>query len=96
MAFRVLEALEVLCNGRRVTLWGAKLRAVLDPAGYCPRVEQAATALRAALALWRGPSLGELAFEPFAHDEVAALEELRLRRSSCDSKGTRRRVARSR
>lgn len=30
-----------------------------------------------ALDLWRGPPLGDLAFEPFAHTEVARLEELR-------------------
>ena len=31
-----------------------------------------------ALALWRGPPLGELAYEDFAQSEVARLEELRL------------------
>ncbi|MFL6012562.1 MAG: BTAD domain-containing putative transcriptional regulator [Gaiellaceae bacterium] len=34
--------------------------------------------LRAALALWRGPALDDLAFEPFARDEVGRLEEARL------------------
>ncbi len=34
--------------------------------------------LRAALALWRGPALEDLAFEPFARDEVGRLEEARL------------------
>ncbi len=34
--------------------------------------------LRAALELWRGPALAELANEPFASGEVARLEELRL------------------
>jgi DNA-binding SARP family transcriptional activator len=34
--------------------------------------------LRAALALWRGPALDELAYEPFARDEVGRLEESRL------------------
>ena len=34
--------------------------------------------LRAALALWRGPALEDLAFEPFARDEVGRLEETRL------------------
>jgi DNA-binding SARP family transcriptional activator len=33
--------------------------------------------LREALELWRGPPLGDLAFEPFAQTEVARLEELR-------------------
>ncbi len=37
-----------------------------------------ATALREALALWRGPPLADLAFERFAQDEVARLDELRL------------------
>src|SRR4051794_9224556 len=40
--------------------------------------ERAAT-LHRALALWRGPPLAGLAFEPFAAPEVARLEELRLR-----------------
>jgi len=39
---------------------------------------QAATVLREALALWRGPALGELGCEPFAHAEIARLEEQRL------------------
>src|SRR4051812_38786443 len=34
--------------------------------------------LRSALALWRGPALGDLAYERFAQDEVARLEELRV------------------
>jgi YVTN family beta-propeller protein len=34
--------------------------------------------LRQALALWRGPPLGDLAYEPFAQSHVARLEELRL------------------
>jgi predicted ATPase/DNA-binding SARP family transcriptional activator len=38
----------------------------------------AARLLRDALALWRGPPLADLAFEPFAHAEIARLEELRL------------------
>jgi predicted ATPase/DNA-binding SARP family transcriptional activator len=39
---------------------------------------EAAQALRDALALWRGPALADLAYEPFAQTEVARLEELRL------------------
>src|SRR5262245_42902444 len=31
-----------------------------------------------ALALWRGPALAEFVYEPFAQDEIARLEELRL------------------
>src|SRR5207244_516967 len=38
----------------------------------------AAQALGAALALWRGPALADLAWEPFAQTEAARLEELRL------------------
>ena len=34
--------------------------------------------LREALALWRGPPLADLAFEPFAQAEIARLEEQRL------------------
>jgi len=38
----------------------------------------ASTALQAALSLWRGPPLGDLAYERFAQTEVNRLEELRL------------------
>jgi WD40 repeat protein/DNA-binding SARP family transcriptional activator len=38
---------------------------------------QAATSLRKALALWRGPALADLTYEPFAQAEIARLEELR-------------------
>src|SRR5262245_5556307 len=38
----------------------------------------AADNLRAALALWRGPPLADLAYEPFAQTEIARLEEMRL------------------
>ena len=34
--------------------------------------------LREALALWRGPPLADLAYEPFAQAPIARLEELRL------------------
>lgn len=34
--------------------------------------------LRDALALWRGPALSDLTYEPFAQAEIARLEELRL------------------
>ena len=34
--------------------------------------------LREALALWRGPPLADLAYEPFARAEIVRLEELRL------------------
>ncbi len=38
----------------------------------------AAETLREALALWRGPALADLAWEPLAQGEVVRLEELRL------------------
>jgi predicted ATPase/DNA-binding SARP family transcriptional activator len=38
----------------------------------------AAEALREALALWHGPALADLVWEPFAQAEVVRLEELRL------------------
>jgi class 3 adenylate cyclase len=37
----------------------------------------AATVLREALALWRGPALADFLYEPFAQTEIARLEELR-------------------
>src|SRR5215203_2628229 len=40
--------------------------------------ERAAACLREALALWRGPPLADLAYEPFAAAPIARLEELRL------------------
>ncbi len=39
---------------------------------------EAASLLREALALWRGPALVDFAHEPFAQAEIARLEELRL------------------
>lgn len=41
-------------------------------------VDRAASLLREALALWRGPALVEFAGEPFAEAAVSRLEELRL------------------
>ena len=40
--------------------------------------EEAATMLRQALDLWRGPTLADLAFEHFAQPEIARIEERRL------------------
>jgi DNA-binding SARP family transcriptional activator/ABC-type branched-subunit amino acid transport system substrate-binding protein len=40
--------------------------------------ERAAATLRAALAVWRGPALGDLGDEPWARTEAARLEEQRL------------------
>jgi DNA-binding SARP family transcriptional activator len=42
------------------------------------RTEEAGAALREALALWRGPPLADLAFEPALQLEIARLEERRL------------------
>ena len=42
------------------------------------RPEERAAKLRDALALWRGPPLADLAYEPFAQNEIGRLEELRL------------------
>jgi DNA-binding SARP family transcriptional activator len=39
---------------------------------------RAARKLRDALALWRGPPLADLAYEPFAQPEIARLEELKM------------------
>jgi DNA-binding SARP family transcriptional activator len=49
-------------------------------AGEATGVEpsRAAEKLREALAMWRGPALADLAYEPFARIEIARLEELRL------------------
>ena len=41
-------------------------------------VTGAATILREALALWRGPALADFTYEPFAQTEIARLEELRV------------------
>jgi DNA-binding SARP family transcriptional activator/streptogramin lyase len=40
--------------------------------------QRAAARARQALELWRGPPLAEFAYEPFAQQEIARLEELRL------------------
>ena len=42
------------------------------------RAEAAAGILRDALALWRGPALADLAYEPFAQAAIVRLDELRL------------------
>jgi YVTN family beta-propeller protein len=40
--------------------------------------DDAARTLRDALALWRGPPLGDFAYDSFAQEEISGLEELRL------------------
>lgn len=42
------------------------------------KADEAAETLRAALALWRGPALADLLYEPFAQGEAERLEERRL------------------
>ncbi|MDQ3643040.1 MAG: AfsR/SARP family transcriptional regulator, partial [Actinomycetota bacterium] len=42
------------------------------------RVQAASSTLSEALALWRGPALADLLFEPFAAQEAARLEDLKL------------------
>ncbi len=51
-------------------------RLVAESREAAPR--EAAAKLRDALALWRGPALADIAYEPFAQAEIARLEELRL------------------
>ena len=51
-------------------------RAVQRAAGLSPT--ERAEALAGALALWRGPALADLSDEPFARNEAARLDELRL------------------
>src|SRR5215217_2289480 len=58
----------------------------LDLAGFEAMLAEARRAdpvtagekLRRALALWRGPPLADLAYEPFAQTEIVRLDELRL------------------
>jgi DNA-binding SARP family transcriptional activator len=42
------------------------------------RPERALAALEGALSLWRGPPLGDLAYEPFAQREIARFEDLHM------------------
>ena len=49
-------------------------RLVADADGVDPQF--AADTLRSALELWRGPALGDLAYEPFVQAEIARLDEL--------------------
>jgi DNA-binding SARP family transcriptional activator len=53
-----------------------RFRALVDEADGASAATRAAK-LREALALWRGPALADLAFEPFAQVELGRLEELR-------------------
>jgi DNA-binding SARP family transcriptional activator len=58
-------------DATRFERMAAEARAIAAP-------DARAEKLRAALALWRGPALADLAYEPFAAVETARLEELRL------------------
>ncbi len=85
------NALHVLVSQLRKTLGGERI--VTRSPGYLLCVEEGeldldrfqhlvaeggVERLTAALALWRGPPLGEFAYERFAQPEIARLEELRL------------------
>jgi DNA-binding SARP family transcriptional activator len=54
-----------------------RFRRLVEQARPLPADERAAK-LRAALSLWRGPPLQDLAFEEFAQNEIGRLGELRL------------------
>ena len=54
-----------------------RFEALLGQARNAPAAERA-DLLRSALALWRGPALGDLAGEEFAQGEIRRLEELKL------------------
>ncbi len=64
----------------RATVDAARFEHLLAEARAARAMQDAqtvATVLREALALWRGPALAELAYEPFAQAEIRRLEELR-------------------
>jgi DNA-binding SARP family transcriptional activator len=56
----------------------ARFERLMEEARRTESPDERAAKLREALALWRGPALGDLAYEPFAELEGARLEELRL------------------
>ena len=55
----------------------ARFEQLVAEAGPGPPA-RTAELLREALSLWRAPPLADLAYEPFAQEEIARLEELRL------------------
>ena len=63
-------------SSRPSSTWPAFRRCVAQAADADPAT--AAARLREALALWRGPALADLAYEPFAQAHAAQLEELRF------------------
>src|SRR5205809_501466 len=76
MELRILGPLEVLEEGRHVPVAGARQRALLVI--LATRANHVVSAEHLVGGLWRGPALGEFAYEPFAQSEIARLEELRL------------------
>jgi DNA-binding SARP family transcriptional activator len=56
----------------------ARFERLVAAAREADTAEERAATLREALALWRGPALADLAYEPFAAAEAGRLEELRL------------------
>jgi DNA-binding SARP family transcriptional activator len=62
-------------NPERVDLH--RFQRLVAQAGEGTDAERRSTLLREALALWRGPPLAELVYEPFAYIEIGRLEELR-------------------
>ena len=69
-------------RSRPSTLDLERFRALVEtqaaPCSTTATADAAATTLREALALWRGPPLADLANEPFAVDAARALDEERL------------------
>src|ERR671919_513296 len=77
MEIRILGPLEVAAGERIDELDLERFERLVEEA----RASEPATAarlLREALAIWRGPPLGEFAYEAWAQTEIARLEELRL------------------
>src|SRR5439155_5669070 len=82
------KALQVYVSQLRKLL--GKKRLETKAPGYLLRVEEGELDLegcrrlaeegrpKEALALWRGPALSDFSYEPFAHAEIARLEELRI------------------
>jgi class 3 adenylate cyclase/DNA-binding winged helix-turn-helix (wHTH) protein len=66
---------ELVAAPEQVDLW--RFRRLVEQAGDPDPAARAET-LREALALWRGPPLADLEYEPFATAEIARLDELRL------------------
>ncbi|PWU23606.1 MAG: hypothetical protein C5B48_08290 [Candidatus Rokuibacteriota bacterium] len=74
------DAIETRGNGYLLdgNLDLARFERLVAAARDAGTVEECATGLREALALWRGPPLADLAYEPFAAAEIQRLEELHL------------------